>query len=164
MASALLVCGSRSLTRDPAGLAWVTDTLRAVLSPRPDLLVHGGARGPDEMADAEAARVQVPDILTFYPNGTLRQRRVGSLPVHATYAEYHWADADSDPGPLLRNRAMVNYLLTLADVGRAVRVVGLVDATSATRGTDHTLRLARAAGLTVERLVWEGGRADPSPG
>lgn len=154
MASALLVCGSRSLTRDPAGLAWVTDTLRAVLSPRPDLLVHGGACGPDEMADKEAARVQVPDILTFYPNGTLRQRRVGSLPVHATYGEYQWHDGD--PGPLARNRAMVMYVAKLVPLGWTVRVVGLVDATSATRGTDHTLRLARAAGLTVERLVWEG--------
>lgn len=154
MASALLVCGSRSLTRDPDRLAWVTDTLRAVLSPRPDLLVHGGARGPDEMADAEAARVQVPDILTFYPNGTLRQRRVGSPPVCATYSEYQWHDGD--PGPLARNRAMVMYVFRLAPLGWTVRVVGLVDATSATRGTDHTLRLARAAGLTVERLVWEG--------
>lgn len=155
MASALLVCGSRSLARDTDMLAWVTDTLRAVLSPRPDLLVHGGARGPDEMADAEAARVQVPDILTFYPNGTLRWRRVGSLPVHATYSESQWSYA-SDPGPLARNRAMVTYLADAARRGFTVRVVGLVDATSATRGTDHTLRLARAAGLTVERLVWEG--------
>jgi len=55
VASALLVCGSRSLARDTDRPAWVADTLRAVLSPRPDLLVHGGARGPDEMADAEAA-------------------------------------------------------------------------------------------------------------
>lgn len=155
MASALLVCGSRSLTRDPDRLAWVADTLRAVLSPRPDLLVHGGARGPDEMADAEAARVQVPDILTFYPNGTLRWRRVGSLPVHATYSESQWSYA-SDPGLLARNRAMVTYLADVERRGCTVRVVGLVDATSATRGTDHTLRLARAAGLTVERLVWEG--------
>lgn len=151
----MLVCGSRSLTRDPAGLVWVTDTLRAVLSPRPNLLVHGGARGPDELADAEAARVQVPDILTFYPNGTLRWRRVGSLPVHATYSESQWSYA-SDPGLLARNRAMVTYLADAARRGFTVRVVGLVDATSATRGTDHTLRLARAAGLTVERLVWEG--------
>lgn len=154
MASALLVCGSRSLTRDPDRLAWVTDTLRAVLSPRPDLLVHGGARGPDEMADAEAARVQVPDILTFYPNGTLRQRRVDEPPLVATYHFSEWHDGD--PGPLVRNRAMVMYVSRLAPLGWTVRVVGLVDATSATRGTDHTLRLARAAGLTVERLVWEG--------
>lgn len=154
MPSALLVCGSRSLTRDPDRLAWVTDTLRTVLSPRPDLLVHGGARGPDEMADAEAARIRVPDILTFYPNGTLRQRRVGSLPVHATYGEYQWHGGD--PGPLARNRAMVMYVTELVPLGWTVRVLGLVDATSATRGTDHTLRLARAAGLTVERLVWEG--------
>ena len=51
---------------------------------------------------------------------------------------------------------MVMYVSRLAPLGWTVRVVGLVDATSATRGTDHTLRLARAAGLTVERLVWEG--------
>lgn len=161
MPSALLVCGSRSLIIGPdgkpcrKGLAWVADTLRAVLSPRPDLLIHGGARGPDEMADTEAARVQVPDILTFYPNGTLRWRRVGSLPVHATYSEYHWADVGSDPGPLVRNKAMVAHLSGLVAAGWTARVVGLVDATSPTRGTDHTLRHARAAGLTVERLAWE---------
>lgn len=112
MASALLVCGSRTLTRDPDRLAWVTETLRAVLSPRPDLLVHGGARGPDEMADAEAARVQVPDILTFYPNGTLRQRRVDEPPLVATYHFSEWHDGD--PGPLVRNRAMVMYVSRLA--------------------------------------------------
>lgn len=154
MASALLVCGSRSLTRDQDRLVWVDDALRAVLSPRPDLLVHGGARGPDEMADAEAARVQVPDILTFYPNGTLRQRCVDEPPLVATYYFNEWHDGD--PGPLARNRAMVTYLADAARRGFTVRVLGLVDATSPTRGTDHTLRLARAAGLTVERLVWEG--------
>lgn len=155
MPSALLVCGSRSLITDPDGLAWVADTLRAVLSPRPDLLIHGGARGPDEMADTEAARVQVPDILTFYPNGTLRQRRAGLPPVHATYSEYRWGDEYSERGPLVRNKAMVLYVTELVALGWTARVVGLVDATSPTRGTDHTLRHARAAGLPVERLAWE---------
>lgn len=61
-----------------------------------------------------------------------------------------------DTGPLIRNAYMVNAVAYLAALGCRVLVLGLVDATSATRGTDHTLRLARAAGLTVERLVWEG--------
>jgi|GEM_PF-4973690 len=156
MPSALLVCGSRSLITDPAGLAWVADTLRAVLSPRPDLLIHGGARGPDEMADTEAARLGVPAILTLYPNGTQRYRRAGQSPLVATYRLDQWHEGD--PGPLERNKAMVAHLFRLIDFGWTARVVGLVDATSPTRGTDHTLRHARAAGLTVERLAWERPR------
>ena len=122
------------------------------------LLVHGGARGPDEMAGKEGARVGVPEMLVFYSNGRL-SRRVATFrdegAVHvATYTSERWHDGD--PGPLVRNRAMVAHLSGLVAAGWTVRVVGLVDATSPTRGTDHALRLARAAGLTVERLVWEG--------
>ena len=161
MPSALLVCGSRSLITDPDGLAWVADTLRAVLSPRPDLLIHGGARGPDELAGEEGARVGVPEMLVFYPTGRLSRCVAGTYRgegvAHvATYTSERWRDGD--PGPLVRNKAMVAHLSGLVAAGWTARVVGLVDAASPTRGTDHTLRHARAAGLTVERLAWERPR------
>jgi hypothetical protein len=34
--------------------------------------------------------------------------------------------------------------------------VGFVDPASTTRGTDHTLRLARQAGIWCARYVWQG--------
>lgn len=54
--------------------------------------------------------------------------------------------------PLARNVAMVRVVAEHARSGSAL-VVGFVDPGSRSRGTDHTLRHARAAGLATRRCV-----------
>lgn len=164
MASAMLVCGSRSLARDPEATAWAKGEIEArVRAEAPDLLMHGAAYGPDQWA-GQCANVladegqPVPFVHEVYPHG-LTVIWTRDPDETGRYCRRHpWSDSLLSHGaaPLVRNAYMVNAMAYLAALGCRVLVLGLVDATSATRGTDHTLRLARAAGLTVERLVWEG--------
>ena len=163
MPSALLVCGSRSLTRDPEATAWAKGEIEArvrALDPATSRVISGGAPGPDRWCKEAVFALRAEGIgldLTEYlangkrvywqPQGAGRQ-----VAHHGRETRWH----GGDPGPLARNAFMIDGLVRLRVVGVESVVLGLVDATSATRGTDHTLRLARAAGLTVERLVWEG--------
>lgn len=164
MASALLVCGSRSLARDPDATAWAKGEVEArVRAEAPDLIMHGAAYGPDQWA-GQCANVMadegrpVPFVHAVYPHGITVIWTRGPDGRGLWSGRHPWSDRllQYDTGPFIRNAYMVNAVAYLAALGCRVLVLGLVDATSATRGTDHTLRLARAAGLTVERLVWEG--------
>ena len=156
MPSALLVCGSRSLARDPEATAWAKAEIKARMrATSPDLVMHGAAYGPDqwagrcvdELAD-EGIRVSFIHEVHAHGLAVVWTRDPDEF---GRYCRRHpWSDSLLLQGasPLVRNVYMVNAMAYLAALGCRVLVLGLVDATSPTRGTDHTLRHARAAGLT----------------
>ncbi len=67
-------------------------------------------------------------------------------------------------GPLARNAAMVSHAARMLRDGHDVRCLALLDGRKPavvkpgekrpTRGTEHTARLARDAGLTVDAQTW----------
>lgn len=159
----LLVTGSRSLV-DRAG---AYEGCREILLPlvrSANGVVVGDAPGPDHWAYVAAADTRIKcsrwcldGFVDLTPSGN-----------RASW----WNDKDPRPPPnrwpLTRNRRMVE---ALKDVMRAdelfakiasaepfVRLlcVGFVDPDSRTNGTDHTLRLARQAGIWCARYVWRG--------
>jgi hypothetical protein len=151
---ALLVTGSRSLATRIARAEWahaiVADAVRAL--PPGSLLLHGGATGPDQWAH-DVALHHRPDVAihVYQPNGHLRRysERSGDL----RFVEPgRWSATDA--GPLARNRHLVHVLAALP--GYTPRVLAVVDPASRTHGADHTARLARAAGLPVDRRVHPG--------
>jgi len=167
----LLITGARSLATRPGAEAWARGLIAAALA-GVDLLIVGDAEGPDAWAYVEAARE------------SLQTRR--RLPVHMYYARgswagriYRYAPQSSDTPwcehvppygtpqrqrlPLLRNAAMVRDIAAMRDAGAVVSVLALLDGIKvdapgkrATRGTEYTVGLARAAGLTVREEVWRG--------
>jgi hypothetical protein len=147
--SIFLLAGSRSLGDDAPAFAWAYAEVRSLVlraaARASAWLLTGGARGPDVWAEAEALRYGVRCVV-YRPDGTRRDS--GGL-------GGRWGDPPAGSGaPLLRNRAMVEAVVRAQARGWQVEVWGLVDATSRTRGTDHTLRLAAEAGLPVVRRVW----------
>lgn len=151
MPSLLLVTGSRALARNRGGtkksVAWAYDRCGEAIvgENRPDLVVAGDAEGPDTIACTVAGTVR-PRILwrVFALDGWLYHCDVGlrrwrNVPGPATW-------------PLSRNMAMVAAVVKARDAGWHVRVLGLVAPWSRTRGSDHTLGVAKRAGLEVTRL------------
>ena len=138
---ALLVCGARELAYHPGAYWYICWRVGCLLDehPRPTVLLQGGALGPDQWA-ATVARNRGVRVVTYLPGGV-------RLDTHARARRW----ADGDPGPLARNRAMVDGL---ARAGSA-RVVGFVAPWPAsTRGTAATLTYARRLGLaTAEDVV-----------
>lgn len=135
----ILVCGSRSLTTYPDARARLERVLTPLLVARPCLLT-GGAAGPDTWA-LDLARERGLPWAAFLPSG-VRQTHRGAdrwspVPVY----------------PLERNAALVRLAASHHETGARVLVVGAVDPASRSRGTDHTLSLARVAGLAVRRYV-----------
>lgn len=117
----LIVCGSRDLTKEAA--IWAA---LSALSPRPSVVVHGGARGVDSIADAWAK---------FH--GIARER-------HDVTRE-DWKRIGLSAGPR-RNR-------TMAALGADLCVAFFTGASaSATRGTADMIRAARAAGIPVREV------------
>lgn len=113
--------------------------LATLLDARPFILT-GGATGPDSWA-LDIARERGLRWAAFLPSGVRvtdrGQDRWNPAPVH----------------PLARNVALVDLAASHHRVGATVLVVGFVDPASRSRGTDHTLRHARAAGLATRRCM-----------
>lgn len=137
MTPLVLVCGSRSLLDVPGAEARVCAIL-ATLPGAPRILT-GGAEGPDQWATAWARRRGLPWSV-MRPDGVRlddgQATRWSPVPVY----------------PLDRNVAMIRVVAEHARSAPAL-VVGFVDPASRSRGTDHTLRHARAAGLATRRCV-----------
>jgi len=149
----LLVTGSRSLAGNREAERAVTYWFSDLDPMRVDLVVAGGSHGPDMWAELEARTSSVP-----YERWQLDGRVVESERPHANR---RWCPEDGPPVdrrrvPLARNGAMVKDVARRARWGNNVVCVGFVDPNSRTRGTDHTLRLARQAGIWCARYVWQG--------
>lgn len=160
----LLVTGSRSLTNNEYAYdAWL-DLFRP-LAVRAALVVAGDAIGPDRWALDRSANTG-NDFEEWSLDGSVYSSR--SSPV------CWWSASKPRPPsrrwPLARNTAMVRHVAGLRGAietlapdnwtgpGYETRLlcVGFVDPNSRTRGTDHTLRLARQAGIWCARYVWQG--------
>lgn len=158
---ALLVTGSRSLASgrrlDSASRkeAWARAILKATIDALPpeSTLIHGGATGPDAWAQEaiDARRYELGYLLYAHTYAADGRRWVWSIgDGDEWWSQDRWHPAD--PGPLARNRHMVEVALpALAASGHAPRVLALVDPASRTKGTDHTVRLALKAGYPVDR-------------
>lgn len=149
----LLVTGSRSLASNREAERAVTYWFSDLDPMRVDLVVAGGSHGPDMWAELEARTSSVP-----YERWQLDGRVVESERPHANR---RWCPEDGPPVdrrrvPLVRNEMMVKATALRARLGDNVVCVGFVDPNSRTRGTDHTLRLARQAGIWCARYVWQG--------
>lgn len=116
---AVIVTGSRSLRS--------RHSLESVLrSADPDILIHGAAKGADELAEDWAYRRQEIDVI--------------AMPAI-------WERDGNAAGPL-RNAAMLDVLLRLGSCGYDVAVYAFPAPTS--RGTWDMVRRAKGAGVRVE--------------
>lgn len=164
---ALLVTGSRSLARQtdeearrnitPASEKWARAILTEAIGAIPvgSVLIHGGATGPDSWAqEAIEDRRDDPGLLyavTYEANGRRWRWTIGDGDLWWSDDRWHPADI----GPLARNRHMVETALPEQVIfSLEPRVLALVDGASRTKGTDHTVGLARKAGFPVDRYVW----------
>ena len=169
MTRVLLITGPRSLADDPAAEAWARGEIRSAL-PGVDLVVVGDAReGVDPWAWDEAAtperpvrvyRTRGPHAGCIWIAGEREFERWTTVAPPSNAAEYwEWARWLKS-----RNAAMVRDIAAMRDAGHDVRVLALLDGRKPavvkpgedrpTRGTEHTVGLARAAGLTVTDRVW----------
>jgi len=152
-ARVLLVTGSRALTDTPQAEEWARTELAKRIGPATlDKVIAGDARGPDEWAH-EAAPVGIWRS-RWCLDGTVRYGLGAS-----DWTEARWLHGDA-PRPsshdawaqraLARNRAMVEHTARRPE---GVRVLALLAPWSRTRGTQHTMRLAREHSLPVEVLA-----------
>src|SRR5574343_444387 len=132
---ALLVTGSRSLasgrslTAASRKEAWARAILKATIDALPpeSTLIHGGATGPDAWAQEaiEARRLESGHLSahTYEANGLHWTMVVGRSNLCWTKHRWH----PGDPGPLERNKHMVEVVLHRLDAsGHAPRVLALV--------------------------------------
>ena len=93
----------------------------------------------------------VVDLATTIVEHGAVERRVSAV---GWWRDDPWGtpETTTDPRrrPLVRNVAMIASCEGRADT----RIVGLIDAASKTRGTQHTLSIARSGGFNVTQFVW----------
>ena len=152
-ARVLLVTGSRALSDTHAAEVWARGMLRERITREiVDSVVAGDARGPDEWAHEIAAKASLRhdrwclggDVVTRYGDGHYDGRWLPKgTPIPTTHDA--WAQR-----ALARNRAMVEHAALKPE---SVRVLALLAPWSRTRGTQHTMRLAREHSLPVEVLT-----------
>jgi hypothetical protein len=153
MSDQVIICtGSRTLADDPRAVAWARGILARELASA-TLVVAGDARGPDAWAHEIAQGMVAPITCERWcASGRIDIR------TETTWGKFDcWDDASTtrDPKrrPLARNAAMIashDPFRTHA----TVRLVALIDPASRTQGTQHTVTLARAAGINVAVHVW----------
>ena len=174
MTRVLLITGARSLATRPGAEAWarakIAEALRGV-----DIVVIGDARdGADPWAWDEAAtperpvhvyRTRGPHAGRIWIAGEREFARWTTVAPPSNSAE-HW---EWSRWLKSRNAAMVRDIAAMRAAGDTVSVLALLDGLKvdvpprdgkpgkrATRGTEHTVGLARDAGLTVREEVWRG--------
>lgn len=167
MTRVLLVTGARSLADDPAAEAWARGLIAEALV-GVDLLIVGDAPGPDAWA-WEIAEGSVRERRRYCVRGdhagdvrvSYRARSVAD----ARWATWRWTPPGSSTHPLARNAAMVEEASLVTRMRHGIlSVLALLDGRKPakpkpgekrpTRGTEHTVGLARAAGLTVDARTW----------
>lgn len=150
----LLVTGSRALEGSASEEA-AKAILHAVASAfRPSVVVAGDARGPDDWA-ASWADVHGCALRIYALDGWVYDERRTRARLWRPVVE----GCGSPPAsPLARNVAMVRDIARLRsrDVA-AVQALGLEAKWSETLGTAHTLGAARAKGIEITRVTFEGG-------
>lgn len=144
----LLVSGSRALADTPASRAWTARKLAAaMLAFEPRSVVHGGARGADEIAHATARLLGIT-VVCFALDGGIYKNGAPLLDGEGELRR--WADDATmklprDRLPLSRNRAMVSAIARGDARPRACLV--LVAAWRTTDGGLHTGTHASRAGI-----------------
>ena len=158
MSRVLLITGARSLADDPAAEAWARGIIAEALA-GVDLLIVGDAPGPDAWA-WEISRGVVESRHRYWS----RREHAGSIEARDADDQLiaWWTWGSRRTGPLDRNAAMVTD--AAPQEGEHVSVLALLDGRKPavvqpgearpTRGTEHTARLARDAGLTVDAQTW----------
>ena len=152
-ARVLLVTGSRALSDTHAAEVWARGMLRERITREiVDSVVAGDARGPDEWAHEVAppglwcARWCLDGaVLCGLGSNWHEEARWLVRGVARPSSHDAWAQR-----ALARNRAMIEHAARRSD---GVRVLALLAPWSRTRGTQHTMRLAREHGLPVEVLT-----------
>lgn len=162
----LLITGARSLADNRAAEAWARGLIAAALV-GVDLLIVGDAPGPD----AWACRIQRDALrrVECYRTHGLNIGWVDTAHCEEWDRVRRWSAPraiHSTRYPLMRNAAMVADCKEMhADSAwHTVSVLALLDGRKPavtqpgekrpTRGTEHTARLARDAGLTVDAQTW----------
>lgn len=158
MSLALLVCGSRSLANTEKGSAWACATIahefyQLRLGDAPgDILVQGGAPGPDSWAQDEGSRIRGLKHSLWRPSGRLSEWVVGQ----GGSRTLSWWTTSPNPElrrrPLDRNDAMLRFLVQhlAADPNNRALVLALLDPTSPTHGTGYVVRNAGNLNLDVQ--------------
>lgn len=144
----LLLCGSRSLADSFEKLLWLMPNLEALVYPlrgSRDILLHGGARGPDVLGAYFAAQ-RGARIVTYLPNGT-------RLDTHGPLGRW----SEKPVHPLERNTGLVQAGVKALHMGYEVKVIGVIDTTSETQGSMDTIRKAKAAKLRHMVVEWHLG-------
>lgn len=145
----LLVTGSRALV-DSEYESDAVNVIRALVFALSDgaLVVAGDAIGPDAWALDDAAS----SLLSLDPRCYSCDGRV-YLDRKRTKPWRRWSPTPAHP--LVRNAAMVREVAEHArDADARVRVLALEAAWSETKGTAHTVRLARQEGFEVTSVTF----------
>jgi hypothetical protein len=156
----LLITGARSLATRPGAETWarghIAEALRGV-----DLLIVGDAPGPDAWA-REIARDRGRVTRCAQAVYAVRGDLAGWIIDESGRGVSEWTESRYTH-PLERNRVMVHDAKEMGQRRDDISVLALLDGLKvdvpgkrATRGTEHTVGLARAAGLTVREEVWRG--------
>lgn len=178
MTRVLLVTGARSLADSPDAERWARALIAEALAGC-DLLIVGDADGPDAWALRAAWDHSNAEGAFYVRRYITRGRHAGWVVTEAEMRHRPWTSdvppQKGDPAEmtrawyLLRNDAMVRSAQTLRNRGHAVEVLALLDGRKPakpapgekrrTRGTEHTVGLARKAGLPVDPRTWpaDGG-------
>jgi hypothetical protein len=164
----LLITGARSLATRPGAEAWARAKIAAALAGC-DLLIVGDAPGPDRWAMHEGLHLS-HGVSVYWTRG--KDAGWVLTPDEDGEAGYggRWAPRGASTHPLARNAAMVADAVRMRADGDDVLCLALLDGLKvdapgqrATRGTEHTVGLARAAGLTVREEVWRGTSKGATP-
>lgn len=165
MPRVILVSGARFLESIPGAKAWVIDAVFDVVRAlRPDTLVVGDASGPDAWVRgvAHALLTPIPAYVYHAQTGEIvrwvdgEPEEVGTWMPSAVLSTIEPAMR-----PLWRNQRMVQHVARRDPDGMCAAFVA-PDPRRTTRGTEHTLGLARVAGLTTRTWLWgfSSARAD----
>jgi len=145
----LLVTGSRALRHAPAqrwAIARLLEQFAWLMESEDPLLIHGGCvESPDAWSSWIATQLDVRQRI-YYASGKLA---VWQGSGEATWRR--WAEG-APPSPLDRNRYMIETVARKLQ-GLPLRVLALRAPWATTHGTEHTVTVARRAGLDVVEIV-----------
>ena len=153
----LLVTGSRALEGSASEEA-AKAILHAVAGAfRPSVVVAGDARGPDDWA-ASWADVHGCALRIYALDGWVYNERRARA---RQWSCGHEAERESKPHawPLLRNRLMVRACAAQRAKGAVVEVLALEAEWSKSKGTAHTVGVARDCALPITHARIELGRS-----
>jgi hypothetical protein len=169
----LLITGARSLATRPGAEAWARGLIAAALAGC-DLLIVGDADGPDAWAwESVTTRGREVYGYRYATRGVSAGHVIDSFGTDCG----RWTTKTAPQGTrgwtpwlLSRNAEMVAQAAHCAGSACDVLCLALLDGLKvdapgkrATRGTEHTVGLARAAGLTVREEVWRGTSKGATP-